>query len=298
MAILAAATCAVWTSAAADGSGSAAPAWRLAYATETAGRRGLDVYVVTVPGGRPRRIAGMDGRDDFSPAWSPDATLVAYRLNPVRRDESDIMVVPASGGKPRYLTRSPGVADWSPAWSPDGRSIAFFSTRAGGSDLWVMRSDGTRKRRLTKDAALNEYPAWSPDGTRIAFQTTRAGEFEIFVMSSDGSRSGNLTRHPGRDQWAAWSPDGRWIAFMSRRDGSDDVFVMRPDGTGARNVTRTPALEESHPSWSPTGELTFTRHAETGPISLWAVGADGRNARRLKTIAEPVFAYDWSATPR
>ena len=268
------------------------PKLRLAYAAEAQGRRGLDVYVAVVPGGRPRLVAGVAGRDDFSPAWSPDGKLVAYRLNPVRGDESDIMVVPASGGRPRNLTRSPGVADWSPAWSPDGRSIAFFSARSGGRDIWTMSPDGTDRRRLTTDAGLNEYPAWSPDGTRIAFQTARLGEFEIFVMSSDGREQTNLTRHPGRDQWAAWSPDGAWIAFMSTRAGSEDVFVIRPDGTDARNLTRTPGLQESHPSWTPAGQLTFTRHAETGPISLWAVKGD--RARRLKTVAEPVFAYDWA----
>ena len=144
---------------------------RLAYAAETPGRRGLDVYVAVVPGGRPRLVAGVAGRDDFSPAWSPDGKLIAYRLNPPRGDEGDIMVVSASGGKPRNLTRSPGIADWSPAWSPDGRSIAFFSARDGGRDIWTMRPDGTRKRRLTNDGGLNEYPTWSPDGTRIAFQT-------------------------------------------------------------------------------------------------------------------------------
>ena len=206
--------------------------------------------------------------------------LVAYRNNPPRSDESDIMVVAAAGGKPRNLTNSPGVADWSPAWSPDGRSIAFFSMRAGGRDLWVMRPDGSGKRRLTRDASLNEYPTWSPDGRSIAFQTARDGEFEIYVMSSDGRRQRNLSRHPSRDQWAAWSPDGTWIAFMSMRDGSDDVFVMRPDGSGVRNLTRTADLEESHPSWSPTGELTFTRTVRPGrsrPGSLRCRRAAGRS---------------------
>jgi Tol biopolymer transport system component len=113
-------------------------------------------------------------------------------------------------------------------------------------------------------------------------------------MTSDGGKPRNLTRHPANDKWAAWSPDGTWIAFVSDRDGSDDIFVMRADGTSVRSITRTPSLEESHPAWSPTGELTFTRHAETGPISLWAVRADGRNPRRLKTVAEPVFVYDWA----
>ena len=297
LAILAALSLAVGVS-----TGAGPPTAKLVYAAETPGRRGLDVYVAVVPGGRPRLLAGVAGRDDFSPTWSPDGKLIAYRLNPVRGDEGEIMVVPASGGKPRNLTRSPAVADWSPAWSPDGQSIAFFSTRAGGRDLWTMKRDGTGKRRLTTDGSLNEYPAWSPDGTRIAFQTPRTGEFEIFVMSRDDGEQRNLTQNPARDQWAAWSPDGTWVAFMSMRDGGEDVFVIRPDGTGARNLTRTPRLQESHPSWSATGELTFTRHADTGPISLWAVRPDRSHARRLRTVAEPVFAYDWappgSATSR
>ena len=67
------------------GAGSTGPSsvapWRLVYATEVAGRAGLDVYVVDVPGGKPRRVAGLAGRDDFSPSWSPDRKTIAYRLN-------------------------------------------------------------------------------------------------------------------------------------------------------------------------------------------------------------------------
>ena len=155
-----------------------------------------------------------------------------------------------------------------------------------------MRRDGKLKRRLTRDGTLNEYPTFSPDGTRVAFQSHRTGEFDIYVIGTDGSER-NLTDHPARDQWAAWSPDGKWIAFTSDRDEGEDVFVMRPDGSGVRNLTRTPSLYESHPAWAPDGRLTFSRHGESGPISLWMIELDGSGAERLDTVAQPVFTYDW-----
>ena len=123
----------------------------------SSGKAGLDVYVAFVPGGPPRRVAGAAGRDDFSPAWSPNGKLIAYRQNPPRGDESDIMVVPAQGGSPRNLTRSPGVADWSPAWSPNGKLIAFFSNRAG-NDIWTMRPDGSGRANSREADPLTSTP--------------------------------------------------------------------------------------------------------------------------------------------
>src|SRR5918999_1616735 len=134
-----------------------------------------------------------------------------------------------------------------------------------------MRGNGSGKRNVTRDGTLNEYPTWSPDGRRLAFGSHRDGPFEIYTIPARGGRARNLTRHRAHDKWPAWSPDGKWIAFVSHRYGSEDVFVRRPDGTGVRRITRTRQLEESHPAWLPDGRLTYTSHANTGPIELWAV---------------------------
>ena len=266
------------------------PRGALAYANDARGS--LDVYVLDAGATRPRLVAASR-TDDFSPSWSPGGAWLAYRVNPQRGDEGDIWVVRADGTGRRNPTRSPGVADWSPAWSPDGRSIAYCSFAGGGGDVWVMRPNGSQRRNLTRDGSLNEYPSWAPDRRSIAFGSHRDGQFEIYRMARDGSRQVNPTLNPAKDQWAAWSPDGRRIAFMSDRDGNEDVFLMTATGLGVRNVTHTRALDQSHPAWLPDGRLTFTRHAETGPIELWVTRPSGSGARLLAIDAQPVFAYDW-----
>ena len=265
----------------------------LAFASDGVGG-GLDVYIVPSGATVPRRLTATT-LDEFSPSWSPGGRTIAYRVNPRRSDVGDIWVMRTDGRSKRNLTRTPRVAEWSPAWSPDGRRIAYFSSL--GMDVWIMRADGTRRRNLTRRAGLDEYPSWSRDGRRLAFGSHRDGQFEIYAMRADGSRQVNLTRNAAHDQWPAWSPDGQSIAFMSERDGSPDVFVMEPDGSNQRNLTGTPELEESHPAWLPDGRLTFTRHGETGPIEVWAVGADGRGAEKLDLAVEPAFVYAWKPAP-
>ena len=271
--------------------------WTLAFATEKEGRRRLDVFVTTVPSGEPRRIAGVAGRDDFSPSLSPDGRWVAFRRNPARGDEGDIYVVRTRGGEAVNLTHSPGIADWSPVWSPSGDEIAYASNVEDNLELWVMSADGSRKHRLTDDPAIDEYPTWSPDGSRLAFNSTRDGQYDVWVMDATGRGASNLTHDStSDDKWPAWSPDGEWIAFASNRDGSEDVFVARSDGSDVRNLTATPDRQESHPAWLPNGTLTFSRHGESGPISLWAVSIEGGSEVRIETDAEPVFVYGWGPT--
>ena len=250
----------------------------------------LDVYVLPSGEAEPRRLTTTT-LDEFSPSWSPGGRSVAYRVNPRRSDVGDIWVMRADGRGKRNLTRSPRVAEWSPAWSPDGRRIAYYSSL--GMDVWVMRADGSRRRNLTRRAGLDEYPSWSPDGRRLAFGSHRDGQFEIYAMRADGSRQVNLTRNAASGSMAGVVP--------RRPDDRVHVRARRKPGRvrdGARRFEsaephRGPALEESHPAWCPDGRLTFTRHGETGPIEVWAVGADGRDAEKLDLAAEPVFVYAW-----
>jgi Tol biopolymer transport system component len=44
-----------------------------------------------------------------------------------------------------------------------------MSEKSGNRDIWIMRTDGSRKTRLTYDPETDVWPRWSPDGKKIAF---------------------------------------------------------------------------------------------------------------------------------
>ena len=104
----------------------------------------------------------------------------------------------ADGSRKRLLMRDAGLHG-SSGWSPDGRKILFGRWRDGNDDIYVMNSDGSGQRNLTRTRnTLNQGAVWSPDGRKIAFMSNRDGTwaFYIYVMNADGSGKRRLTPNP------------------------------------------------------------------------------------------------------
>jgi Tol biopolymer transport system component len=105
-------------------------------------------------------------------AWSPDGRKIAFF-------DAGISVVNADGSGLRRLARN--VAFFDLSWSPDGRKMTFVRLRhpmnpgpATGeppppspppaADLWVMNTDGTGQRNLTRTPTTSD--GWSASWTR------------------------------------------------------------------------------------------------------------------------------------
>ena len=147
------------------------PSWssdgsRLAFDTSYRDENGTPVIWLANPDG--------DGLTDISqhgvgawrnPDWSPDSRMLVHLrfLDGVFGEE--IFVMDSTGTNAVRLTNNER-NDRDPAWSPDGEWIAWAPITDGGSEIWVMRSDGTEQQKLID---RGRDPAWGPNSERIVF---------------------------------------------------------------------------------------------------------------------------------
>ncbi|HET7036958.1 MAG TPA: S9 family peptidase [Thermomicrobiaceae bacterium] len=217
------------------------------------------------------------------PIWSPEGDAVAYLHDQPGSGWRLERCLLADGS--RALLSQRAVVGGRPAWSPDGRWIAVVrSNAAGGSDIWLVATDGSGdERRLVGDAWESRSPSFSPNGRTVAFISGEAGSLDVWTVPFDGGEPRRLTAGTNpldEPRWAPrWSPDGQWIAYVSSRSGernNDDVWVVSADGTRHRQLT-TGLMVNTDPAWSPDGESlavvanTVMEHWYGDDADIWRV---------------------------
>jgi TolB protein len=194
------------------------------------------------------------------------------------RGVKEIQIADYDGAGARPLTRN-GSLNLMPVWSPDTRSVAFTSYKGGYPDMYrAFPFERRPDQTLAAFIGINSSPAFSPDGRSLALTLSKDGNPEIYVLTLATGAFRRLTRHPGIDTEPNWSPTGRDIAFISDRAGSPHLFVMDVEGGNVRPLTFSGF--HTQPRWSPKGDtILYTMRQSTHDI--WAINADGSNARRL-----------------
>ncbi len=180
------------------------------------------------------------------------ARLIAPSLNAGRvafetdRDGNwEIYMLDVRTGLAVNLTRSPG-DDRAPSWSPDGREIVFHSNRAGGDDIYRIRTDSRDVTRITV-THRDWRPRWSPDGRLVLFTRDFNG---IYIMQPDGSDVRYVTTGFG----AEWSPDSQHIVYYFNQGSRlhADIYLTALDSPRQINLTNS-RDHEWGPVWLPDG---------------------------------------------
>jgi len=194
------------------------------------------------------------------------------------------------------LVSAPAIPEASAAFPGANGKIAFYTSRDGNAEIYVMNADGSGQTRLTNDPRGDTEPVWSPDGTKIASQVNLGPDAEIFVMNADGSGDVNITNSPATvDLRPSWSPDGTKIVFVSRPSvgGNNDIWVMNADGSGKDQLTTDPG-SDLEPVWSPDGTRIAFESDRTGNAEIFVMNADGSGQTNITNDPGPDGAASWS----
>jgi len=163
---------------------------RIVFASNRDGN--FDLYTMNTEGQKVVRLTKTSSPTaNIEPDWAPNGKGVVFSRQGTGTDRfetSSLWVVSASG-KVTQLTRPKRFeGDRGAVWSPDATKIAFYSDRAGSSDLYVLDMTlGTviGPERVTWSAKSETDPAWA-NGTSLVYVSTVTGDTEFWMLNLKG----------------------------------------------------------------------------------------------------------------
>jgi serine/threonine protein kinase/Tol biopolymer transport system component len=231
----------------------------------------------------------LDGGEPV-PLPTPFANAVPYGISPDRSellvggsedgdDGQKLWILPITGGSPRRVGNVVTVG--GAAWSPDGQRIVYRS----GSDLYVVKPDGSDLRRLVSAAGGPWYFRWSPDGQVVRFTArgSAIGTQFLWEVSAEGRNLHRLlpgwreapTRYGDGESGGDWTPDGGYFVFRSERANWASIWAIPEKSTLWRRRSRAPVPLTTMDYYSLWGVLAAKNTV------FFVGGDDGREVARF-----------------
>ncbi len=292
-------------------SGASTSASRIAFVRVPADGGPRNLYVVNADGTNQQQVT--EGYDiNGTPAWSPDGKSILIQTD---IDKVTTIVRLTIGPDNKMADSAQLTADIKAdsvlaTWSPDGSMIAFQSKQDGPlSQIYVMNTDGSNKRRVSDGNGFAGQPAWSPDSKMVTYvsgaEQVAGAEREVYIAPVDGGTPTQVSSIGGSLTNPIWSPDGKTIACLQVLGDRDyKLLLMNTDGANLRTLDE--GLVIRAPSFSPAGDaiVYYTVSDVNNNINIYDLTTD-RNLSVTKSQGDnynPVWSPDgsmiaWASTP-
>ncbi len=252
----------------------------------------VDIYVVAVSGGMPKRLTRHPSADRVLD-WYPDgkSLLFASPMMAGRDRFNQLFKVSREGGLPEKLPVPYGEFG---SISPDGKTLAFmpesqdFRTwkryRGGWApDIWLFDLEKLVAKNMTSSPAIDAHPMWS--GKSIYFMSDRGSELRnnLWAYDPNTQKLRQITQFADYDvRFPSIGPSdivfeagGRLYLLDLKKQKPQEVIVeVITDGASLKPRAEKVARLIDNPFISPTGKRVlfeargdiFTVPAENGPV--------------------------------
>lgn len=266
------------------------PAWspdgaKVAYLDkDESGLKQIFIQLVADSGRDPVSLTSQIAEVDAF-AWSPDATMIAFRALVPGQDELE--AIKAEPGMPdikvarRIRYRQDGVG-----WRGD----SFYH-------LFVLNIASKEVTQITNGEGDDGTPNWSPDGKQIAYITDQNSErettskTELYVCNADGASRTQWSGEMFMAESVAWSPDSKRIAVTGGRDKTEvggyglitqsSVYMLEPGSEPVKLTDDTMRPQTNGGGFPFSANSPFMTWTDSAGIVL---GADSRGQSSICII--------------
>ena len=278
---------------------------RIRDAIGQAGAWSPDGQMIVYADGHALWLAKSDGSEShklfsapnqtFDPVWSPDGTVIRFRVGGAFVTRGSLWQVSVNGTDPHPLLPA-----WHTPpneccgnWTPDGKYFVFESQ----GNIWARAEKGnlfgkadSQPVQLTSGPMSFSSPLLSKDGKKL-FVVGALARGELARYNAKSAAFVPFLSGISADS-VSFSRDGQWVAYIKFPEGT----LWRSTSDGSQRIQLTfPPLSVRLPSWSPDGQQIVFYAFSSGPEKpkLYTVSTDGGMPREMILENSP---EEWDPT--
>jgi parallel beta-helix repeat protein len=219
---------------------------------------------------------------------SSDGRYISF----IDRETGDLELCELISGKMRCLNvlgsiNGPDEYVECAAISPDAEWIAYGRKGRQGSEIRVVRLDGSRNRTLYKNKeAISIRPVdWTEDANRILVCLARSDFTHqiAFVSFSDGKMHVTKEMDLQRPDHMQLSPDGRCLAYSLFQDEDKperDIYLYNLEEKKEIPIVVQPG-DDLLLDWTPNGKNILYTNNQSGTTDIWLLAVQEGMAQQI-----------------